>query len=157
MIVSGYELRGESITVGETAGVLDSLDVKAESALGHCFIKSLSIEMRDRRLRQKHGTSQLRVPTVLCLCVAITHSLLAFSFLLGLWTIFLPREFTCFYSGEIECCPFYKQDRLRAGMSIREASQRGLGIDSSLLFWRCVLRPPCPPTAVPVDSKYQAH
>lgn len=51
MIVLGYEFRGESIIVGEIAGVLDLLDVKVESVFGYCFIKLFSIEMRDRRFR----------------------------------------------------------------------------------------------------------
>lgn len=36
-IVSGYELRGERITVGNTTGILDSQNVRAGRALGNCL------------------------------------------------------------------------------------------------------------------------
>lgn len=37
VIVSGYELRGERITVRDTTGILDSQNVKAGHALGNCL------------------------------------------------------------------------------------------------------------------------
>lgn len=107
VIVSGYELRGERITVGHTTGVLDSQNVKAGRALGNC-LRQIP-QHRDEGFEAQTEMWHPAAWSPSCSSpYPVLFSLQFFPLSLGLQTIFIIRVFMYFHSDEIGCCLFYR-------------------------------------------------